>query len=82
MRGNPMEPLDEETASEFQAMVDEVDGVFVDRVAKFRGLSKKAVHETRASVYMGRQALATGLVNDVLSEPEAWMKLERKIARK
>lgn len=82
MRGNAMEVLDEATKELFQGMVDEVDEVFVDAVARFRGISKKAVHETNASVYMGRQALATGLCNEILSEPEAWMKLERKIARK
>jgi len=81
-RGGPFEALDDETAEKLQAMVDEVDAVFVDRVAMYRGISKKAVHETNADVYSGPRALATGLVNDVLSEPEAWMKLERKIARK
>jgi signal peptide peptidase SppA len=81
MRGNSLEALDEATATKFQAMVDEVDEVFVDRVALYRGLKKKAVHETNADVYSGRQALTTGLVSEILSEPEAWMKLERKIAR-
>src|SRR3546814_2867362 len=75
IRGNAMEVLDEATKELFQGMVDEVDEVFVDAVARFRGISKKAVHETNASVYMGRQALATGLGNEILSEPEAWMKL-------
>ena len=82
MRGNAMEVLDEATSTMFQTMVDEVDRVFVDRVAMYRKVSKKAVHETNASVYMGRQALALGLCNEILSEPEAWMKLERLIARK
>src|SRR3546814_2288331 len=82
MRGNAMEVLDEATKELFQGMVDEVDEVFVDAVERFRGISKKAVHETNASVYMGRQALATGLCNEILSEPEDWMKIERKIARK
>lgn len=81
-RGGPLEPLDDETAAKFQALVDEVDEVFTDRVARFRGISKKAVSETAGDVYTGRRALATGLVSEVLSEPEAWMKLERKIARK
>lgn len=82
MRGNSLEPLDDETAQQLQAMVDATDQIFVDHVAAFRGISKKSVHETRGSVYMGDQALAAGLVDEVISEPEAWMKLERKIARK
>jgi len=81
MRGNSLEPLDDEMIDKFQALVDEVDEVFVDRVARYRNISKKSVHETNADVYTGGRALATGLVSDVLSEPEAWMKLERKIAR-
>ena len=81
MRGNSVEPLDAEMLAKYQALVDEVDEFFVDRVSKYRGISKKAVHETAGDVYTGREALATGLVNDVLSEPEVWMKLERKLAR-
>lgn len=81
MRGNALEALDEATAAKFQAVVDECDAEFVDRVARYRGLSKKAVHETNADVYTGARALTTGLVSEVLSEPAAWMKLERKIAR-
>src|SRR3546814_1054855 len=56
LRGNAMEVLDEATKELFQGMVDEVDEVFVDAVARFRGISKKAVHETNASVYMGRRS--------------------------
>lgn len=81
MRGNAAEPLDQSTIDLFQSAVDEVDAVFCDRVALYRDMSKKAVHETNASVYMGRQALATGLCDEILSEPEAWMKLEQLIAR-
>ena len=81
-RGNDLEPMDEETAAKYQAVVDEVDAVFVDRVAMYRKLAKKTLHETNADVYTGARALATGLVSEILSEPEAWMKLERKIARK
>lgn len=81
MRGNSVEALDQATIDMFQGMVDEVDAVFSARVAMYRGIAEKTVHETNASVYMGRQALATGLCDEILSEPEAWMKLEREIAR-
>lgn len=80
-RGNAVEALDEKTAADIFAKVHEVNLHFVDRVAQYRGITKKAVSETNAMLYTGSQALATGLVNDVCSEPEAWMKLERKIAR-
>ncbi len=80
-RGNSVEPLDDATAADIFAKVREVNLHFVDRVAQYRGISKKAVSETNAMLYTGAQALATGLVNEVCSEPEAWMKLERMIAR-
>ncbi len=80
-RGNAAEALDAETAASVQEMVDEATEVFVDRVARYRGVSKKSVSETNAAVYTGARALATGLVNEVLPEPSAWAKLERKIAR-
>ena len=81
MRGNSVEPLDDQMRDKYQALVDAVDEFFAGRGALYRGIDKKAVHETAGDVYTGREALATGLVTDVLSEPEVWMKLERKIAQ-
>lgn len=84
-RGNALEPLDEQTIKDIQTDVDTAAEYFFEHVALFRGkkaLTKKTVAEMQGAEYMGRRALATGLVDEVLSEPEAWMKLERYIARK
>jgi len=77
---NEFERIDEQTLADLQAVVDEADDYFAGRVSLYRGIDKKSVHETNARVYTGQQALATGLVSDVLSEPEAWLELERYIA--
>jgi len=86
MRGNSIEPLDDKTIASIQEDVDVCADHFIDHIVMFRGgkkgLSKKTVSEMQGAEYMGARALATGLVDDVLSEPEAWAKLERQIARK
>ena len=87
-RGSELEAIDQETLDEFQAMVDESDAVFVDAVVKYRSstkgagatLTKNAISEMAGRVYTGNRALATGLVDYVMSEPEAWMMMERQIA--
>lgn len=87
-RGSEMEAIDQQTLDEFQELVDESDAVFVDAVLRYRGsstgagglLTKKAISEMDGRVYTGTRALATGLVDTIASEPEAWMKMERQIA--
>lgn len=80
-RGNQFETMDEEEANHIQAQLEEVREVFIDTVARNMGVAKKVVSETEALDYMGRHAKSIGFVNDVLSEQQAWAKLERKIAR-
>ncbi len=80
-RGSEMEAIDAETIAEFQAMVDEADEVFTEAVCRYRPMmTKKTISEMDGRVYTGRTALATGLVDHILSEPEAWMMMERQIA--
>lgn len=80
-RENQYEELDEETTAHIMAQLREIDAIFDETVARNRGISKKAVSETLGLDYIGSQAKTIGLVSDVLSEHEAWAKLERKIAR-
>lgn len=82
-RGSEMEAVDAETLAEFQEMVDEADAVFEEAVLRYRAgtaLTKNAIGEMAGRVYSGNRALATGLVDYVMSEPEAWMMMERQIA--
>src|SRR3546814_15591460 len=77
MRGNAMGVLDEATKELFQGMVDEVDEVFVDSVARFRGISKKAVHKKNGSGCMGRHDFDNGLCTEHPFKTQAWNKHER-----
>jgi capsid assembly protease len=82
-RGGELEAIDAQMLAEFQEMVDEVDAVFVDAIVKYRGsntITKNAIGEMDGRVYSGKRALATGLVDYVMSEPEAWMMMEQQIA--
>lgn len=76
-----VEDLPAEEVAHIQAQLDEIRDIFVERVAEYRGMSKSAVLQTEGLDYMGAHAKAIGFVTDVLSEQEAWAKLERKIAR-
>lgn len=76
-----VEDLPDEEVAHIQAQLDEIRDLFVERVAEYRGISKSAVLQTEGLDYMGAHAKAIGFVTDVLSEQEAWAKLERKISR-
>lgn len=80
-RGNQYEEMDEEEAAHIQQQLDDVREIFIETVARNMGIAKKTVSETEALDYMGARAKTIGFVNDVLSEQQAWAKLERKIAR-
>ncbi len=77
-----VEPLPDAEVQRLQEQINYLGSVFESRVALHLGrLSQSAVAATNALDYMGPRAKAIGLVNDVLSMPEAWAKLEQRIAR-
>lgn len=76
-----IETLDQEEIDEIQADINFAGNYFQERVAAYRGLDKSAISDLQGRVYRGAEARAIGLVDDVLSEPEAWAKLEQEIAR-
>lgn len=81
-RGGPSEVLDAQTLKEFQEMCDEADAVFARQVGIYRpSVTEKVVSDLDGRVYTGGRALATGLIDRVMSEPAAWAELERSIAR-
>lgn len=81
MRGNPMEAIDEETLKEFQESVDEVDEFFVEKLAAYRPkLLEKNIVELDGRDVSGRRALATGLIDYISSEQDAWARVEQEIA--
>jgi len=77
-----IEPLPEGEVRRIQEQIEYLGGIFEKRVAEFiPTLSQSAVAATNALDYEGPRAKAIGLVNDVMSMPEAWARLEQIVAR-
>lgn len=68
---NPHEPLADAARSRLQAEVDRVYGIFVDTVARNRGLAIDAVRATEAGLFFGDQAVSAGLADEVGTMREA-----------
>jgi signal peptide peptidase SppA len=81
MRGNPYEALDETTAAKFQASVDDVRKRFANLVAMGRNISVEAAMATEADWFEGAEALELGLLDAVISERDAWSRLEEECDR-
>jgi signal peptide peptidase SppA len=61
-------PLSEEGRATLQEAVDYIYSVFVNDVAKFRGVPiEKALGMADGKVFIGRQSLEAGLVDDILT---------------
>lgn len=69
--GNPYNDLPEDVAARIQDQLDTTRQLFVETVARNRGLSEEAVYNTEAAVYNGKDALEVGLVDKVMSLAEA-----------
>ena len=62
---NPHAPITSEAHAFLQAEVDRIYGLFVDTVARNRGLDAAAVQGTEAGLYFGQAALAIGLADAI-----------------
>ncbi|RFB73829.1 MULTISPECIES: S49 family peptidase [unclassified Herbaspirillum] len=69
--GNPHEPLSAEAQSGLQAEVDRVYELFVETVARNRGLSVDAVRATEAAVYRGPGAVDAKLADRISPAKDA-----------
>ena len=58
---SPHGPMTTEAQRFLQGEVDRVYGLFVDSVARYRGLSSNAVRDTEAGVFFGKDAVRAGL---------------------
>lgn len=63
--GNPYEPLPEDVRSAWQAEIDGLYTMFVDAVARHRGMDAAAVRKTQAASYSGVAAVASGLADRI-----------------
>jgi signal peptide peptidase SppA len=70
--GSPYRPLTEEVRDSIQARIDKTYGVFVQNVARNRGLAEKAVRDTEARTYDAGDAMKLGLIDAVAPPKEAF----------
>lgn len=73
---NPYEPLPDSVRDDLQAEVEAFYGLFVQAVAAGRAnLSDKAIRATQARCFMGEEALAAGLVDEISTFEDVLMDL-------
>ena len=80
-RGNMYENLDETTLAKFQQSVDGVRNRFANLVAMGRGISVQAAMATEAEWFEGDGGVEAGLMDAVITEDEAWSRLEEETDR-
>lgn len=69
--GNPHQPLSDSALASAQAEVDRQRDMFVDLVARNRGMASQKVFDTEAACYYGGDAVNMGLCNQVGSLADA-----------
>ncbi len=74
--GNPYEPLPQDVKERIKGRVDALRMVFAAAVAKARKISVEDVLNTEAKTYMGQDAVASGLADEVLSFDAALEKVK------
>ena len=75
---NPFGPLPDDVRADIQRDIDAVGGLFRRTVARNRGLDEAAVQATEARTYLADEAVRLGLADEVLSETQAWLALQRE----
>jgi len=73
--GNPHVPVSDAELADLQAEVDRLGNLFVDTVARNRGLTRQSVLDTEARAYGADDAMNLGLVDDVGTFSDAVMEL-------
>jgi len=79
--GNPFEPLPAAVREDFQADIDTLMALFVDTVARQRGLSADAIRRTQARTYQGVAAVAAGLADRIGTTDQLIAELAAQRAR-
>ena len=77
---NPHEPISNEAHAVLKAEVDRIYDLFVETVARHRGLDADAVRATEAALFFGTDAVATGLADAVGSLEDALTQLTQSLS--
>lgn len=80
--GNEFEPLPDGVKASFQARIDKMRELFVERVARNRGLSPDKVMATKAASYMGRDALDQGLADGIKPPAQVYREFSEVLRRR
>lgn len=80
-RGSQYEDLDEATLEKLQGAVDSSRQQFANLVAMGRGLPVADVLATEADWFDGEDGVALGLMDEILTERQAWARLEDEVDR-
>ena len=78
--GNEAFPLSDSALGRLQSDVDKMGEMFVRRVARNRGMSVKAVRDTQAGIYMGKDGVDIGFADEVLAPEHAFEALVDSIS--
>lgn len=72
---NPHEPISSEAHAFLKAEVNRIYGLFVETVARHRGIETSAVRDTEAGLFFGQAAVAMGLADAIGTFDEALAQL-------
>jgi signal peptide peptidase SppA len=79
--GNAYENMSKDAADRIQAELDEMREIFIETVARGRGMSKKAVRDTEALTYMGQHARDVNFATEVASDDQVWAQMVQRYGR-
>jgi capsid assembly protease len=79
--GHPEIPLSPEALNAFQAEIDVMGELFVQTVARNRGLDANAVRATQAGTFLGPAGVAAGLADQVMAPAAALQTVLAALAR-
>ena len=79
--GQPGEKFSSEAIEGYQRIVDEQGEMLVEFVAAMRGMTERAVKDTRGETLGAADMRAAGLLDEICSEAEAWALLSEHVNR-
>lgn len=77
--GYPTSPVTDAEIARVQADVDRLGELFVDTVARNRGIAASKVRKTEAGTFLGDEGVTVGLADAVMSPDEAFLALLSEI---
>jgi signal peptide peptidase SppA len=78
---NPHEPISDEAHAFLKAEVNRVYGLFVETVARHRGIEPGAVRDTEAGLFFGQAAVAIGLADAIGTFDDALAQLAASLSQ-